>query len=240
MEDFKDKYNEALERARKIHNDTEFEYEKGMMEEIFPELANNEDEENKKWILEYLYDGLRKSDEQFKEEFKCAIAWLEKQKESVDNTKYDKKIEDYSKVQRICKYLNEVKKYCGDINEIRECIDWLKSLVKLSEEPKIQKGKRYICTNSHKYAGHKWIKNDVYTAVDDYTLFSQGTEYFCPEYSNEKHNEYFKEYDSPCKDKRIREIIIKALTGEIRYLSPEDTNECVEWLKSFDENKKES
>lgn len=54
----------------------------------------------------------------------------------------------------------------------------------------------------------------------------------------DKYNEYFKEYDSACKNKRIREIIIKALTGEIRYLSPEDTNECVEWLKSFDECKK--
>lgn len=42
-----------------------------------PEL--NEDEQSKKWILEYLYDGLRKSDEQFKCQFKAAISWLEKQ-----------------------------------------------------------------------------------------------------------------------------------------------------------------
>ena len=32
-------------------------------------------------FLEYLYDGLRKSDEQFKDQFKCAIAWFEKQGE---------------------------------------------------------------------------------------------------------------------------------------------------------------
>ena len=37
-------YDEALERARKIHNQTEFDYEKGMMEKIFPELQENEDE----------------------------------------------------------------------------------------------------------------------------------------------------------------------------------------------------
>jgi hypothetical protein len=37
-------------------------------------------------------------------------------------------VEDRSKVQRICKYLNEVKKYCADITEVRECIDWLKAL----------------------------------------------------------------------------------------------------------------
>lgn len=37
-------------------------------------------------------------------------------------------IEDKSKVQRICKYLDEAKKYYADITEVRECIDWLKSL----------------------------------------------------------------------------------------------------------------
>ena len=42
---------------------------------------NKEDEKHRKWILEYLYDGLQKSDEQFKGQFKCAIAWLEKQVE---------------------------------------------------------------------------------------------------------------------------------------------------------------
>ena len=39
----------------------------------------SEDEQHRNWILEYLYDGLRKSDEQFKDQFKYAIAWLEKQ-----------------------------------------------------------------------------------------------------------------------------------------------------------------
>ena len=29
------KYDEALERARKIHNDTEFDYEKGMIDLFF-------------------------------------------------------------------------------------------------------------------------------------------------------------------------------------------------------------
>lgn len=78
--DYKEKYNTALERARKIHSETEFDYEKGMMEEIFPELKESSDE-HKDWILEYLYDGLRRTDEQYKDEFKAAIAWLEKQGE---------------------------------------------------------------------------------------------------------------------------------------------------------------
>ena len=36
--------------------------------------------------------------------------------------------EDMSKVQRICKYLDEAKKYYADITEVRECVNWLKSL----------------------------------------------------------------------------------------------------------------
>ena len=37
-------------------------------------------------------------------------------------------VEDMSKVQRICKYLDEAKKYYADITEVRECMNWLKSL----------------------------------------------------------------------------------------------------------------
>lgn len=48
---------------------------------LIPELKESKDEQHRKWILEYLYDGMRKSDEQFKDQFKCAIDWLEKQGE---------------------------------------------------------------------------------------------------------------------------------------------------------------
>lgn len=44
--------------------------------QIFSETIESNDEQSKKWILEYLHDGLRKSDEQFKGQFKAAIAWL--------------------------------------------------------------------------------------------------------------------------------------------------------------------
>ena len=49
---------------------------------LVPSLEGFEDEDeiHRKWILEYLYDGLHKADEQFKDDFKAAIDWLEKQK----------------------------------------------------------------------------------------------------------------------------------------------------------------
>lgn len=48
---------------------------------------SEEDEQSKNWILEYLYDGLRRTDEQFKDEFKAAIDWLDKlgEQKSIDN-----------------------------------------------------------------------------------------------------------------------------------------------------------
>lgn len=59
------------------------------LETLIPELKESEDEQHRKWILEYLYDGLRKSDEQFKNQFECAIAWLEKQGEQKDEKNTD-------------------------------------------------------------------------------------------------------------------------------------------------------
>lgn len=75
-------YDEAVERARKIHNDTEFDYEKGMVEEIFPELAMSEDEKIRKKFIKLV----KMSSEVggfalHKWEADEMLAWLEKQGE---------------------------------------------------------------------------------------------------------------------------------------------------------------
>lgn len=86
IEEKAQRYDEAIERAKEInreHSKKGFKISDDVLY-IFPELRESkksEDELHRKWILEYLYDGLRKSDEQFKGQFKCAIAWLEKQGE---------------------------------------------------------------------------------------------------------------------------------------------------------------
>jgi len=73
-------YDEAIGKAKKINNEHKAQPFDVMLK-VFPELKESEDEQHRKWILEYLYDGLRKSDEQFKDHFRAAIAWLEKQSE---------------------------------------------------------------------------------------------------------------------------------------------------------------
>ncbi len=75
---YEKKYKEALERARVYHTGGSIS-DAHITEVIFPELKESEDERHRKWILEYLYYGLRKADEQFKPQFEVAIAWLEKQ-----------------------------------------------------------------------------------------------------------------------------------------------------------------
>ncbi len=76
------RYDEAIKKAESLYKAAEpMSGCNVIIETLFPELKESEDEKHRKWILEYLYDGLRKSDEQFKGQFKCAIAWLEKQGE---------------------------------------------------------------------------------------------------------------------------------------------------------------
>ena len=62
-----------------------------------------------------------------------SIKWLKSLKDRVGCeanciTTKEWSVEDMSKIQRICEYLDEAKKYYADITEVRECIDWLKSL----------------------------------------------------------------------------------------------------------------
>lgn len=76
--DYKEKYNTALERARKMHHETEFDYEKGMMEEIFPELKEPNDERIRKALIEYFGEQCDMSDWNGVYGYQV-LAWLEKQ-----------------------------------------------------------------------------------------------------------------------------------------------------------------
>ena len=75
-------YDEALERARSYHEDKNcFEYLKGVLENIFPELKESEDERIRKEILEFV--TIVADSKSNKMEW---IAWLEKQGEQKEYT----------------------------------------------------------------------------------------------------------------------------------------------------------
>lgn len=95
------------------------------LKNTFPELRESEDEESKKWILEYLYDGLRRSDEQFKEQFKCAIAWLEKQGEKPQD-------EDKQIMKEIAEFIYNSTFKPKDLKKKEKWLTWFN---KQSEKP---------------------------------------------------------------------------------------------------------
>lgn len=73
---YRKKYENALEKAKSLHNSMFVNND--ILEQIFPELKESEEEQHRRLILEYLYDGLRTSDEESKEQIKTAIDWFEK------------------------------------------------------------------------------------------------------------------------------------------------------------------
>lgn len=60
---------------------------------------------------------------------------------------------------------------------------------------KIKKGKNYLCTKTHKYAGLEWIEGIKYYSPEDYSLVNQGCTCYCPKYSKKEHNNFFKEVE---------------------------------------------
>lgn len=87
---------------------------------------SEEDERERKRVVGLLEGWLSTFKETcYAEDCKCGIVWLKSIK---PQPKQEWSVEDRSKIQRICKYLNEAKKYYADITEVRECIDWFKSL----------------------------------------------------------------------------------------------------------------
>ena len=148
--DYEKKYKKALVNARQEYNTTENVERKHWLEELFPELAESEDERIRKALLEY-----------FGEE--CDTATI-----------------------------NGI--YCYKIYE------WLE---KQGEPIKIKKGKNYLCTKTHRYAGEEWIEGVKYYSPEDYSLVNQGCTCYCPKYSKEEHNNFFREveYDG-CLEKQ--------------------------------------
>ena len=126
--DYKQKYTEAIEKLKKaftpVNGREIYWLSRSCIKQIFSELRESEDEQHRKWILEYLYDGLQKSDEQFKDQFNSAIAWLEKQGEQKPSwSEEDEKF--------YISALWHIKNSCGnggkDSGEY-EVYNWLKSI----------------------------------------------------------------------------------------------------------------
>lgn len=78
------KYKEALERAKKLHSEPTGEIERVVCEQIFPELAESEEERIRKWCISHFQASVlvTKNNAEYKEYLNNkVIPWLEKQGE---------------------------------------------------------------------------------------------------------------------------------------------------------------
>ena len=99
--DYEKKYKEALERAKQFSETPYLKDSKGIVEYIFPELAESEEERIRKNIIAtiHLYYG-----EPLEEEAKEMIAWLEKQGDRKIQSEDEKKIKKEI-IDKVCKWL---------------------------------------------------------------------------------------------------------------------------------------
>lgn len=145
---------EKLEEAKKLYQTANAD-QRYVLERLFPELAESEDEQSRKWILEYLYDGLRKSDEQFKGQFKTAIDWLEKQGKNVQP--------DIPEDGQILNSLTEVdeRAFLDRPVTLRVAIDWLEKHLALNNGNPIERTERY-CKHFRHVRAQYWCDKGVF------------------------------------------------------------------------------
>ena len=234
-------YDKALERAKEWSETKNGYYmPKELCEELFPELKES-DERIRNDII--LYIGAR-NDISLDTHNKW-LSWLEKQGETFTkkdvNDAYLKGVADTkNEIEKQYEANYQIRKdiatfifnYRGDIKDRAKWMDYLGIKIsfveKQGESIKIEKGKNYLCTKTHKYAGLEWTAGIKYYSPEDYSLVNQGCTCYCPEYSKEEHNNFFKEVEySGCLEEdeiepkfNIGDTIVKKHNSDIHRFGP--------------------
>lgn len=112
--DYEQRYKEALDEAKAIHKAIKQDL-KPVIEQIFPELKELDDEEIRKWIIDdirYNMNNEPLNDSKYKKKAEKAIAWLEKQGEQKPVDKVESKFKDGQWIvfNGLTLYINEVVK----------------------------------------------------------------------------------------------------------------------------------
>lgn len=115
--DYEKKYKEALERARQFSEKPYLEDSKGIVDYIFPELKESEDEKIRKSLI----DMLKNDEKCYLEE----IAWLEKQGEQKPA---EWSVVDETMLTNTIIMLKEGASLHFNKKDITKAVDWLKSL----------------------------------------------------------------------------------------------------------------
>lgn len=143
------RYDEALERARRIYDtDRVSGIELTTCEEIFPELRESEDERIRKWLIAYLENRvLNTGILEEKDSCKEAIAWLEEQKPVEEINSEDYGIDGlYVAMDILNETLGQVEGYQSDdgILEHKAAMTAVKKLYKQRPAEWSEKDKRML------------------------------------------------------------------------------------------------
>lgn len=164
---YEEKYKNALRWIESIYPTLQH-GQQMEAEGVFPEIAESEDERiRRELIKETKGSEMRLFETVSNNEF---VDWLKKQ-----GTTYTKKDIDDAYLKGVCDAKQEFEKQ--------------------DESIEIKRGKNYLCTKTHKYAGEEWREGIEYYAPEDYTLINQGCAYYCPSWSKEEHNDCFKKVE---------------------------------------------
>lgn len=146
--------------------------------------------------------------ENYKEKYENLIEKLKKAKEEHGGYTFSSVVDNI--LQKLCesedeKIRKEIVGYLKSQGASKrwDFSTWIAWLEKQGESIKIKKGKNYLCTKTHKYAGVEWIEGVKYYSPEDYSLVNQGCTCYCPKYSKEEHNNFFKEVEHDgCPEKQ--------------------------------------
>lgn len=190
MVDYKEKYEVALEKARAYHAKLVTNLQKEV-EDIFPELKENEDERVRKEILDYFkqFDNqeLRGVD------ISSWITWLEKQNKELEPCE---PWSDEQTRRNLMTFLNSLGATELPMSSYNRYIEYLekqsKHTVINKNNLKIEKGKWYVCTQTFVLRGKiVIIKGQTYQAEKDNVIKGEDGCLFIDKHDGKAY-EYFK------------------------------------------------
>lgn len=110
--DYEQRYKDALDRAKKLKENSDSTAVIDGCEQIFPELQGNEDEQMRQWIIDDIRYNMNNETlfhSEYKKKAEKAIAWLEKQgKQNVDKVEPKFKVGDWIVFNGLTLLVNEV------------------------------------------------------------------------------------------------------------------------------------
>lgn len=195
-------YDEALEKAKTLYENANGMILKKWVEQVFPELAESEDEKMMKEIIELVMQPIWKTEKEFYRRNELC-AWLKKQ---VEHANFLSKIQVDDKVTR---------------NEAGVLVN-LSQLNRVAKNEGKQGGQKFEMKSAAESLG---VDSDTYNKIVDECIFGE------QKAEENKRNIGGISPNWSEKDEAVLDALIRRLEGEDIHVSPHLAVECLESLK---------